>query len=106
LSRSAASSAMTDERASTLENRAMLLTLLMPSSSRTSPKSGSTSVMRSFSPCQAGAHADQLEDADDTGGGDVEDARAGGEEHRRLLQRLHEDFLHLLLSQLRGSDGG
>jgi hypothetical protein len=47
-----ASSAPTEDRASPLERRVMLLT---PSSSVTTPKSGSTSVMSSFSPCHAGA---------------------------------------------------
>jgi hypothetical protein len=55
LSRSVASSATTEDRASSLENLVMLLRLLVPSSSRTSPKSGSTSVISSFSRCQAGA---------------------------------------------------
>ena len=55
LSRSAASRATTDERASSFEKRVMLLSDFTPSSSRTSPKSGSTSVISSFSPCQAGA---------------------------------------------------
>jgi hypothetical protein len=38
-----------------LEKRVIDLRLFVPLSSTTSPKSGSTSVMSSFSPCQAGA---------------------------------------------------
>lgn len=106
-SRSAASSATMLDRANSFENRVRLFRLLMPSRSTTSPKSASTSLMSSFSPCQDGA-VTPTSVGMRTGPAAVtsEDARAGGEEHARGGQRLDEDRLHLLTCELGGGRGG
>jgi len=53
-----------------------------------------------------GGHAHQAGDADAAGGGHVEDSGVRAQEDGRLLERLDEDLLYLLLGERAACGGG